>query len=100
MTADMYRITTAIVKNTETGDLKPHLNKIKRSSNKYRDLRNFFEHIDDRLTDFNKHGISGETNTNCGIYYQENAKECFHLVFDGSSFHFSDEKNQKKERLL
>ncbi|MES1038943.1 hypothetical protein [Peribacillus simplex] len=96
MTADMYRITSAIVKNSETGDLKPHLNKIKRSSNKFRDLRNFFEHIDDRLTDFNEHGISGETETNCGISYTESAKDCFHLVFDGSSFHFSDEKKSKE----
>ncbi|MGW6663068.1 hypothetical protein [Peribacillus sp. NPDC055009] len=96
MTADMYRITSAIVKNSETGDLKSHLNKIKRSSNKFRDLRNFFEHIDDRLTDFNKHGISGETETNCGISYTESAKDCFHLVFDGFSFHFSDEKKSKE----
>ncbi|CAN7409417.1 hypothetical protein LJR015_004007 [Peribacillus frigoritolerans] len=96
MTADMYRITTAIVNNTETGALKPHLNKIKRSSNKFRDLRNFFEHIDDRLINLNEHGISGETNTNCGISYQENTVDCFHLVFDGTSFHFSDEKKAKE----
>ncbi|WP_158738617.1 hypothetical protein [Alteribacillus sp. YIM 98480] len=95
MTADLYRISTALGKQ-DTGKLKTHLNKVKRYSNKFRDLRNFFEHIDSRLINLDQHGISGETTTDCGIHYSPDTKNCFHLVFDGTSFHFSDEKKAKK----
>ncbi|MEH6962872.1 hypothetical protein V7079_17840 [Priestia megaterium] len=84
MTADLYRITDALLKSTSVVNAESHLKKIKKGSNKFRDLRNFFEHIDDRLINLDKHGVSGEINTNCGIDYLEDTQGCFHLLYDGT----------------
>jgi len=33
------------------------------------DIRNFFTHLDSRITKLDEHGIDGTVNTNCGIKY-------------------------------
>jgi len=96
MTADLYRITNALLNTGDTANAESYLKKVRKGANKFRDLRNFFEHIDDRLINLDKHGISGQTNTNCGIDYALGTKDCFHLVYDGVSFHFTDEKRAKE----
>ena len=55
---------------------------------KFRDLRNFFSHLDDRLAHLDRHGITGTVSAGCGIEY-ENAKGCFHLVLMGNRIHFT-----------
>lgn len=96
MTADLYRITDSLMKSGNVANAKFYLNKIKKGANKFRDIRNFFEHIDDRLINLDKHGVSGHTTTSCGITYEKEAKDCFHLVYDGLSFHFTDEQKAKE----
>jgi len=57
----------------------------------FRELRNFFAHLDDRLADLDHHGITGEHDTNCGIRYTKNSKGCFHMLIIGNTLHFSSE---------
>lgn len=54
----------------------------------FRDLRNFFAHLDDRLSNLDRHGITGTIQTNCGIEYN-GANGCFHIVLLGNVLHFS-----------
>ena len=60
------------------------------------DIRNFFTHLDERISNLEKHGIDGETNTNCGIRYNSAARNCFHFVIGKGEIHFSDNKEPKE----
>jgi len=55
----------------------------------FRELRNFYAHLDERLTNLDRHGITGEQSTKCGITYTKDAKGCFHLILVGNTLHFS-----------
>jgi len=54
-------------------------------TDQFRDIRNFFTHLDERLSDLQKHGVDGPCQTNCGITLQNSAKNNFHLVLEKKS---------------
>jgi len=56
---------------------------------RFRELRNFFSHLDERIANLDEHGITGTVKTNCGIEY-DSAYGCFHLVLVGNVLHFSN----------
>ena len=72
------------------GNLQAPLSTLHLDLNRWRYLRNFFSHLDDRLGNLDKHGITGSENTNCGIEYN-GATGCFHLLLVGNTIHFSSE---------
>ena len=69
--------------------MKPNIDALIVELDRFRSLRNFFAHFDERISDLNKHGITGAQNTNCGISYTANATGCFHIVLVGNVIHFS-----------
>ncbi|OEC58377.1 hypothetical protein [Pseudomonas sp. AP42] len=56
----------------------------------FRDLRNFYAHLDERLSDLKNNGFTGSCETGCGIRY-ENAKECFHMILVGNTFYYTSQ---------
>jgi hypothetical protein len=93
LTGDIYNLTTALlkIKNGSLLELEASIRKLFDCANMFREVRNFFTHLDDVLTDMDKHGITGSANTDCGIQYTVKAKGCVHLVWnsDDNSIHFT-----------
>ena len=76
LSGDIYCILKRL-NSLETRGLKSGIDDLILETEQFRVLRNFFAHFDDRITDFDRHGISGEHSTNCGITYTATAKGCF-----------------------
>ncbi|MGI0075345.1 MAG: hypothetical protein ACREA5_05320, partial [Nitrosotalea sp.] len=56
--------------------------------NNFKDLRDFFTHLDNIVK--NPHNnINTACSTNCNIEYTDKAKNCFHLIIDNDTIHFS-----------
>lgn len=91
---DVYHLIESISK-LDLLELTSPINQLYSEANKFRDLRNFFTHINEQISKLNENGISGSCKTNCGIEYV-NAQGCFHLVLSESKVHFSY-KGQAKE---
>lgn len=53
-----------------------------------RDFRNFLAHLDERMTDLETHGITGDAETRVGLRY-EGARACFHLIVRSNEVSFS-----------
>jgi hypothetical protein len=73
-------------------ELSPFINQMYDHANKFREVRNFFTHLDEVLTNMDKYGITGAVKTNCNITYTANAKSCVHLVWHKNVFHFVYQK--------
>jgi hypothetical protein len=89
---DIYNITSSLLnaKNGSLMELQENLQSLFDYANKFRNVRNFFTHLDEALTDMDRHGITGSSSTNCGISYGNNAKGCVHLILDGNdTIHFT-----------
>ena len=96
LSGDIYCILKRLG-SLETKNLGQSIASLTQELEKFRALRNFFAHFDDRISDLDRHGITGVQSTNCGINYTENAKGCFHMAIVGNIFHFSS--NGKAEEV-
>lgn len=84
---DVYHLIESISK-LDLMELTSPINKLYSEAKKFRDLRNFFTHINEQISELKQNGISGSCKTSCGIEYV-NAQGCFHLVLSGNKVHFS-----------
>lgn len=89
---DMYNPLQILKKNDHLAELTPFINELFEHTDKFRNVRNFFSHLDEVLTDMVKHGVNGPAKTNCGIEYTEAAKGCVHLVWQQNVLHFTFQK--------
>jgi len=96
LVSDLYFLLEGITKQGNLMEIESIITKMNNESRKFDDIRNFYTHLDERIYDLEKHGIDGKTSTNCGIKYDSNAKNCFHLVVGEGEIHFSDEKKPKE----
>ena len=79
--------------DVDSKTLEPAIEQLLIELNKFRKLRNFFAHFDERITNLDRHGITGAKNTECGITYTEQTVGCFHMAMTGNTFHFCSDGN-------
>jgi hypothetical protein len=91
--ADIYNILTPLRDNNQLLELSPFIDELYNHANKFREVRNFFTHMNEIFTNMDKHGLTGATNTNCGITYTASAKGCVHLVWYKNVLYFTYQKN-------
>ena len=96
LVSDLYFLLEGIKNQGNLMEIKSVIIKMNDESRKFSDIRNFFTHLDERISNLERHGIDGETITNCGIRYNSTAKNCFHLVVGKGEIHFSDSKEPKE----
>lgn len=96
LVSDLNFLFRGIKKQGELMEIESIINKMNELTSKFEDIRNFYTHLDERIYDLEKHGVNGVARTNCGINYESNAKNCFHLVVGTGEIHFSDYKKPKE----
>jgi hypothetical protein len=89
---DIYNILTPLRDNKQLLELTPFIDELFEHANKFREVRNFFTHMNEIFTNMDKHGITGAKNTNCGITYTATAKGCVHLVWYKNVLYFTYQK--------
>jgi len=77
-------------------ELDNPLKTLTQAAKRFKDIRNFFTHLDERLSNLSKHGITGAIKTNCGIEYTSTAQGCFHLILIGDELHYSSHGEAKE----
>ncbi|TXR91218.1 hypothetical protein DN390_29635 [Bacillus sp. SH7-1] len=90
--SDLHLLLKTLIEEGNLMDLEEPIEHLYNEISKFRDVRNFFTHLDERLLKLEKHGVSGKNTANCGIEYGEDAVECFHLVLSGNKIHFTQNK--------
>jgi hypothetical protein len=50
-------------------ELRPFINQLWNATHRFRNIRDFFSHLDQTLGDLDEFGITGPMETNCGIEY-------------------------------
>jgi hypothetical protein len=75
-------------------ELESPIKQLSENAGQFRDIRNFFTHLDKVLSEPDKHGVTGATHTNCGIVYTDTARGCRHLVLAGDKIHFTYRRNK------
>lgn len=95
LVSDLYFLLEGVLNLGELMEIQPIISQMDKEAREFDDIRNFFTHLDTRITKLDEHGIDGTVNTNCGIKYA-NAKQCFHLVVGQGEIHFSDKKIAKE----
>lgn len=87
LTGDLYNLLTPLVKVDPKSlmELSESIKELYDYSTRFREVRNFFTHLDEVLTYMDKHGISGPINAQCGLRYTESARACVHLIWDNNS---------------
>lgn len=94
--SDLYFLLEGIKKQGDLMEIEPIITKMNNHARQFDDIRNFYTHLDERIYDLEKHGVDGIARTTCGINYDSNAKNCFHLVVGTGEIHFSDFKEPKE----
>ena len=89
LTSDLYSLLTPLKKTGNLMELSSPLLQLHRNTKQFKDVRDFFTHLDERLSKLSVHGITGATKTNCGVEYTDTAQECFHLRLIGDKIHFT-----------
>jgi hypothetical protein len=92
LVGDIYNPLKILKKNDQLAELTPFINELFEHAYNFRKVRNFFTHLDEVLTDMDKHGVNGPVKTRCGIEYTEAAKRCVHLVWQQNALHFTYSK--------
>lgn len=54
-------------------------------SDRFREIRNFYTHLGEAITDMNRHGVSGPLTTKSGITYDATAQHCVHLQWENNN---------------
>jgi hypothetical protein len=96
LVSDIYYMCKSLTNICNLLELKTPIEQLCESTDKFRDIRNFFTHLDERLCNLDTHGITGAIKTNCNIEYTTSAKGNLHLILAGDKIYFSD-KGEPKE---
>lgn len=91
LVGDVYCLADQLTKGTLLELAKP-IEQLRNEALRFRDARNFFTHLDERLGNLSKHGVSGKAATKCEVYYEASAHNCFHLILSGNVLHFTNRK--------
>lgn len=91
-TSDIYFLMEALIKTGNLMELDFAIKELHREADKFREIRNFYTHLNERITNLDAHGISGEHDTKCGIKYTDSSQDNFHLVISDDKIHFSQFK--------
>lgn len=89
LTGDIWCILKRL-KKEELFDLEEPVSALIDLLEEFRDLRNFYAHLDERLSDLKNNGFTGSCETGCGIRYDD-AKECFHMILVGNVFYYTSQ---------
>lgn len=54
---------------SELKEISPYIHQLFYEANRFREIRNFFTHLDEVFTNMDRHGMTGALKTNCGIEY-------------------------------
>jgi hypothetical protein len=92
LVGDIYNPLEILKKKDHLAELTPFINELFEYADKFRKVRNFFTHLDEVLTNMDRHGVNGPAKTRCGIEYTEAAKACVHLVWYQNVLHFTYSK--------
>jgi hypothetical protein len=65
------------------------MSNLNKSANQFRATRNFFTHLDQALSNPDKHGISGALDTGYGMQYTEATKGAMHIILAGDTLYFT-----------
>lgn len=96
LSGDAEMILRTILGKYQPSGLEPSLQQLRASLSDFREIRNFFAHLDERLENPEHHGITGAAATDCGIQYGAGTRGNFHLVLCDDALHFSDHGIPKK----
>lgn len=84
LTGDMYNFLTPLkdLNSTELIELETIITSLFNEADKFRGIRNTYTHLDEVLTNMDKHGVDGYLLTDCNLEYQHGVKSCVHLMWD------------------
>lgn len=97
LAGDIYNISESTLESKEgLLDLLPLIENLFKTSNSFREIRNFYTHLSEALVDMKKHGISGPCKLESGIEYGEDSKENIHLIWNryNETLSFSYQKKE------
>lgn len=99
LSGDVYEMLKPLNKldREELMELEAPVKSLYNYSERFKQIRNFFTHLGEAMTDMECHGISGPLVTDSGITYTPTARHCIHLVWDNSTIYFT---YNKKERTI
>ena len=69
--------------------LQSHVNNIFNESNKFRDARNFFTHMDHHLGNRIDHGVSGPKTIGCGVEFKSGTINNAYLIGENNTLYFN-----------
>lgn len=95
LASDVYFGALTLKERGNLKELEHPVERLYQSANRFRDVRNFFTHLDGVLSKPDRHGISGAFRTSCGIEYTDRARECEHFVLVGDRLHFTYRRNKR-----
>jgi hypothetical protein len=67
---DIYNSLKILKENNHLVELSPFINELFEHADKFRRVRNFFMHLDEVLTDMDKHGVNWPAKTRCYSIYR------------------------------
>lgn len=92
LAGDLSEILNALL-GRQLLELKEPLVLLSESVKPFRSVRNFFVHLEERLSNPDRHGITGSKSTGCGIAYTPAARGCLHVILQGNQLHFTNYGN-------
>ena len=96
LVSDIHLSSEALINIGNLMELETPIQLLFDSVRPFRDVRNFFTHLDEVLSEPDIHGVTGPIKTNCGIVYTDTAKGCRHLVLAGDKIHFTYRRGAKE----
>jgi hypothetical protein len=87
LTGDIYNFTTPLkdLNSSELLELKTIITSLFKEADKFREIRNTYTHLDEVLTNMDRHGVDGYLLTDCNLEYSHGVKSCVHLMWDDKS---------------
>ena len=97
LSGDMHEMLAPLNNLTEGEllELEAPVKNLYNSSKRFKDIRNFYTHLGEALTNMARHGISGPAMTESGIMYSPTARHCIQLVWDNSTIYFTYKNSER-----
>ncbi|UTR05444.1 hypothetical protein MM326_15205 [Alkalihalobacillus sp. LMS6] len=86
--SDIYFLADSLIRTGNLFELEEPIKCLYNSANKFRDVRNYYTHFNERLANLETHGVSGEHNLKFGHHYTEESEQNFYLVLNGRNIYF------------
>lgn len=101
LSGDLYEMLAPLNNLTEDEllELEVPVKSLCNYSERFKDIRNFYTHLGEALTNMVRHGITGPAVTESGITYSPTARHCIHLVWDNSMVYFTY-KNRERTIII